>query len=172
MYSEPVPGPLALIHQSQRQTHVVESFQNTKFCKLAVTYVPRLDYSRKCLTPVRNVEIFIKVYLSSSLAPYLCSLILHLVLIQFSYLAKALEILYELSICTPHQWLHWFSLVRHIFDFGDFYLFLLCAFVFYRHYCTGHITNVCPFISMNYLFYVCTKGTFMTDLYQLSLVSI
>ena len=31
MHSVPVPGPLALLSQNQRQTPVVESFQNTKF---------------------------------------------------------------------------------------------------------------------------------------------
>ena len=34
MHSVPVPGPLALLSQNQRQTPVVESFQNTKFCKV------------------------------------------------------------------------------------------------------------------------------------------
>ena len=50
MHSVPVPGPLALIRQNQQQTPAVESLQNTKYCKLAVTDVLRLDCSRKCLT--------------------------------------------------------------------------------------------------------------------------
>ena len=87
MHSVPVPGPPELIRQNQRKTLVVESLQNAKFCKLAVTDVLRLDCSRKCLTS-QELEYLFKVCLSSSLALYLCNLSLDLVHIQLSYLAS------------------------------------------------------------------------------------
>ena len=67
--------------------HLLLNRCRKKFCRLAVTDVLRLHYSRKCLTSQES-EIFFKVCLSSSLALYLCNLSLHLVHSEFSYLAS------------------------------------------------------------------------------------
>ena len=92
--------------------------------ELAITYVLRLDCSRKCLTSQER-EAFIKLCLSSSLALYLGNLSLHVVHIQSSYLAslehhKLWNFYMSCRTALHISWLHWFSLARQMFGIGHF----------------------------------------------------
>ena len=139
MHSVPVSEPLALIRQNQRQTPVVESLQNTKFCKLSVTDVPRLNCYRKCPTSQIR-EICIKVCLSSSLTLYLCNLNLHLVHNPVFFILPvrniiSFGILYELQNCTAHQlvalvFIKVCSTIRMVLDHFNRYLLGLVSTYF------------------------------------------
>ena len=171
----PVLGPLVLIRQNQQQTPVVESLLNIK---LNVGRHRRPRPKSRLLRVGLNShegEVFIKACLSESFALYMCHLSWHLVHIQVSYLAnwehdKLCNILYNCRTALHISWLHWFSLVRHIFELAisNFFSVLL--------YFAGIIVQVIEQVSVLLIniiifsFYI--KGKFTMDLYELILSDI
>ena len=71
----------------------------------------------------------------------------------------ALKFLYELPICTAHQWLHW-SLVLISSPYFWIWTFLTFSFMCFC-ILPALLCRCLSFYFMNYLFYVYTKGIFI-----------